>query len=299
MIDTSISHARDRAPTDGAAGLAVITGAGSRLGAAMARELTVRGQAVVGIDSHMDGLAEIHGICRPGLFHPFCADMADPAALRRITATAERDLGPVAILINNAALHQQDDFLAAEAEQVMRQIAVNLGGYVNAAAAVLPFMVERGRGRILNVSSLAGENPVPGSLAHSVSASACRSFNDALAAELAGRLPGVTVTEWIPAVPAAGPDRAEGLSPATAAAWGATLALDMSRDLHGTCFMGDRQILPARSLKRLIKDILLLHPAPRPRILSSGQAAASAPASRVADRKHEGHHGTEADDAAA
>lgn len=254
---------------DDTAGVVLVTGASAGLGAALAQELTARGRAVVGLGRSAEGLERTLSGCAPGLFHPRCADVADPAALRRIVADAERDLGPVTVLINNAAVYGRADFVSTPAEDTLGQVAINLGGYVNATAAVLPYMAGRGQGRIVNVGSLAGEGPVPGSLAYSVSKLACHGFDRALAIELAGRLPGITVSEWIPGILATGMGLADGLPPATAAVWGATLALDPAPELHGTRFLGDRQMLPARSFKRRIKDMLLLRRPLPARILSA------------------------------
>ena len=253
-----------------AVSVALVTGAGAGLGAALAQALTARGHAVLGIARGAAGLAETAGRCAPGLFHAQSADVTDAAALRRIVAEAERDIGPVAILINNAAVYHRADFISTPAEEITGQIAINLGGYINAAAAVLPAMADRGRGRIINVGSLAGEGPLPGSLAYTVSKLACRGFDAALVTELAGRLPGITVSEWIPGILATGMGRTDGIAPETAAAWGVTLALDRDPALHGARFLCDRQMLPARSFKRRIKDMLLLRPAPVPRLLGEG-----------------------------
>lgn len=247
--------------------VAIVTGAGAGLGAALAQALAARGHAVLGIARSAAGLAATAGRCPPGRFHAAPADVADAAALRRIVARAEREIGPVAILINNAAVYQRADFISTPAEEITGQIAINLGGYINAAAAVLPAMADRGRGRIVNVGSLAGDGPLPGSLAYTVSKLACRGFDAALVTELAGRLPGITVSEWIPGILATGMGRADGIAPETAAAWGVALALDSDPALHGARFLCNRQLLPTRSFKRRIKDRLLLRPAPLPRLL--------------------------------
>ncbi|MFN7050681.1 MAG: SDR family NAD(P)-dependent oxidoreductase, partial [Gemmobacter sp.] len=90
-----------------AVSVALVTGAGAGLGAALAQALTARGHAVLGIARGAAGLAETADRCAPGLFHAQSADVTDAAALRRIVAEAERDIGPVAILINNAAVYHR------------------------------------------------------------------------------------------------------------------------------------------------------------------------------------------------
>ena len=250
--------------------VAIVTGAGAGLGAAMSQALTARGHAVVGISRRATGLAQTKERCAAGLFHAHAADVSDAEALRQIVIKAERDIGPITILINNAAVYHRSDFVGVPAEEVTSQIAINLGGYINAAAAVLPVMAARGHGRIIHVGSFAGDSTLPGSLAYNVSKFACRGFDTALVAELALRLPGLIVSEWIPGILSTAMGRADGIDPDRVAAWGVTLALDTDPTLHGARFLRDQQMLPERSFKRRIKDMLLLRPAPRARILRNG-----------------------------
>jgi len=264
MTGTSQTAARD---------IAIVTGASAGLGAALAQALTARGVVVAGIGRDLERLNATRDKCMPGLFHAFSADVADPAAMRTIVASLERDVGAITILINNAVIYKRAEFATTNAEHALEHIDINLGGYVNTTAAVLPFMTERGRGRIINVGSFAGENPIPGSLAYSVSKLGCHGFNVALVVEMADRFPGIVVTEWIPGILATNIGREDGLDPATSAAWGATLALDSSPELHGTRFLCERQMVPARSFKRRIKDLVLMRPAPKPRVLMPTPAA--------------------------
>lgn len=249
-------------------GVVVVTGASTGLGRALARGFAARGLAVAGIARNVEGLRETGAaIADPDRFRAIRADVADPAALRAALAQVESDLGPVAVLMNNAVIYERGDFLSDPAERVLHHIAVNMGGMVNAAAAALPGMIMRGRGRIVNVGSFAGEAPVPGSLGLSVSKAGARAFSLALAAELSGRLPGITVSEWMPGVLATRSGDPAGIAPEIAARWGVCLALDPAPELHGAVFVRDRQMLPRKGWRGRVKDALLLRRPPRPRRL--------------------------------
>lgn len=248
--------------------VAVITGASEGLGRALARQMTARGVHVVGIARRPDVLAETAALCRPGLFTAWPGDVSDPALMRQAADRAEKDVGPVSILINNAIIYQRADFLTSPAEHACDHVQINCCGQINMASAVLPFMVARGRGRIINITSFAGETPLPGSLGYSVSKAATRAFTRALAAELALRLPQIVVTEWIPGVMHTRSGFHTGICADHAAAWGTELALDDRPELHGATFLRDRELLPPRSLRARVRDALLLKPVRRPRMLT-------------------------------
>ncbi|MGZ3217982.1 SDR family NAD(P)-dependent oxidoreductase [Paracoccus sp. T5] len=248
--------------------VAVITGASEGLGRALARQMTARGVHVVGIARRAEALAATAELCAPGLFTAWPGDVADPALMREIAARTEEDLGPVSILVNNAVIYERADFLNSLAEHACAHLQINCCGQINMTAAVLPFMVARGRGRIVNITSFAGETPLPGSLGYSVSKAATRAFTRALVAEVALRMPDIVVSEWIPGIMHTRSGYRDGICADHAAAWGAELALDDRPELHGTTFLRDRELLPHRSLRDRLKDALLLKPAPRPRMLA-------------------------------
>nr|WP_162623790.1 SDR family NAD(P)-dependent oxidoreductase [Paracoccus saliphilus] len=248
----------------------MITGASEGLGQALARQMTTRGVHVVGIARRAEALAATAQMCEPDLFTAWPGDVVDAALMREIAARTEKDVGPVSILVNNAIIYQRADFLTTPAEHACEHLQINCCGQINITAAVLPFMVARGRGRIINITSFAGETPLPGSLGYSVSKAATRAFSHALSVELTLRIPHVVVTEWIPGVMHTRSGNPDGICADRAAAWGTELALDNSPQLHGTTFLRNRELLPPRSLRTRLKDALLLKPAPRPRVLAQG-----------------------------
>lgn len=238
-------------------GLAVVTGAGGGLGRALALELAARGQRVAALGRGPKGIAETAALAPEGRITPVTADVSDPQALRaafaQITQTA-----PVTLLLNNAAIYPRRDFLDETPESFGETVAINLGGTVACIRLALDSMVETGFGRILNVSTFADIAPLPASSAYAVSKGAGRILTRALTADLGDRFPGIVITDWMPGMLATRMGIANGLDPATAARWGAALALWHDPSLNGAVFEMDREILPPRGLKGRIKDALLL-----------------------------------------
>jgi len=234
--------------------LAIVTGAGAGLGRALSVELCARGLIVAGIGRSAAGLTETADLAG-ARFHPVAADVADPAQVRdafaRIAAIAAPD-----ILINNAAVYPRRDILDETSETFMATIAINLGGTLNCTLAALDRFTATGRGRILNVATFADLAPIPASAAYAVSKGAARILTRALKADLADRFPRIVISDWMPGMLATGMGIPDGLDPAVAARWGATLALMDDPTLTGTTWEMDREIPPPRSLKRRLLDRL-------------------------------------------
>lgn len=243
-------------------GTALVTGAGSGLGRALAVALCAKGLNVAGMGRRAEALEETAALAG-ARFRAVPCDVADPSA---VAAAVDR-LGPVPLLINNAAVYPRRDFLDESAESFLHTVAVNLGGTVACTRAVLNGMVATGRGRIVNVSTFADVAPIPASSAYAVSKGAGRVLTKALVADLGDRFPGIVITDWMPGMLATGMGIPDGLDPAIAANWGAALALWDAPGLNGAVFEENREILPPRGLKRRVKDALLLRRAPRPRVI--------------------------------
>jgi NAD(P)-dependent dehydrogenase (short-subunit alcohol dehydrogenase family) len=242
-----------------------ITGAGSGLGRALARDLAARGQRVAAIGRDPAALAETAAPA-PGAILTVTADMADPAAVTAAFAAIAAH-GPVTRLINNAAIYPRRDFPDETAASFMATIATNLGGVVAATAAVLPGMIATGQGRILNVSTFADVAPLPASSAYAVGKGAARIFTRALIADLGDRFPGIVINDWMPGMLATKMGIPQGLAPEVAARWGAALVLMDDPGLTGTIWETDREIPPPRSLKRRLADKITGR-SPTPRRLS-------------------------------
>jgi NADP-dependent 3-hydroxy acid dehydrogenase YdfG len=252
-------------------GLAVVTGAGAGLGRALAVELAQRGIRVAGFAREESGLrktAELAG----SRFIAKLVNVGDDASVRRAFEELRREAGNITVLINNAAVYPRRDFLQETPASFMASMQVNLGGVVNCTHAALAGMTETGMGHIVNVGSFADLAPLPCSAAYSVSKGAGRIFARALVADLGDRFPDIVITTWMPGILATKMGLACGLDPAVAARWGADLALWHDRSLNGAVFERDREVLEPRSLKRRVKDRVLLRRPPKPRALGDRKA---------------------------
>ena len=237
-------------------GLALVTGAGSGLGRALAIELAGRGMPVAGLGRRADALAETARLAGPD-FHAFPCDIADFDALRAAFAKADA-IAPLTLLINNAALYPHRDFLDETPESFMATMQVNFGGTLAATRLALDRFVPTGFGRILNVATFADLHPLPTAAAYSTSKGAARTLTRALKADLADRFPDIVITDWMPGMLATTMGIPDGLPPEVSAKWGAELALWHDPALTGATFEQDREILPPQGLKSKLKDALLL-----------------------------------------
>lgn len=133
---------------------ALVTGAAQGIGRAAALRLA-RDGARVAVNARVadDRLAATVEACR-GV--PAPADLADSVAVRRMVAQVEADLGPVEVLVANAARMSMNPYLDADPAAWWEQLDVNLTGHLHVLEAVLPGMRRLGRGRIVIVSSYWG-----------------------------------------------------------------------------------------------------------------------------------------------
>ncbi|GAA4221479.1 NADP-dependent 3-hydroxy acid dehydrogenase YdfG [Sagittula marina] len=237
-------------------GIVVVTGAGSGLGRAMARQFCAAGFTVVGMGRQAETLAKTGaGLDR---FHPVVLDVSDGGAVTREFSRLRDGVGPVAVLVNNAAVYPRKDFLSETGDSFMQTVNTNLGGTVHCTRAALAGMVQTGRGRILNVATFADVAPLPTASAYAVSKGAARIFTRAVVADLGDRFPGIVMSDWMPGMLATKMGIADGLDPEVTAAWGVQLALSCDRSLTGSVFEMDHEVLEPRGLKSRLKDVILL-----------------------------------------
>jgi hypothetical protein len=137
--------------------------------------------------SRMDDLARVLRGAYPGLeVHVFECDLRDHASLDHLVNTlAQRGLVPD-LLVNNAGLGDYGDFAQADWGRIDSMLEVNIRALTRLCHAVAPAMMELGRGAILNVSSLAGEVPVPDFAVYAATKAYVTSFTEALRMELRG-----------------------------------------------------------------------------------------------------------------
>jgi short-subunit dehydrogenase len=161
----------------------LITGASRGIGAEVARRVHTEG-ARVGIlarsISELDRLAAELG----GRVAVAGADVTDGLRLTRAIHALEGELGPADVLVNNAGIGSYAAFVDEDPEAFERLMRVNYLGVVVATRAVLPGMVERGRGHVVNVASVAGVLGAPFETAYSASKFAVVGFSEALAGEV-------------------------------------------------------------------------------------------------------------------
>jgi NAD(P)-dependent dehydrogenase (short-subunit alcohol dehydrogenase family) len=166
--------------------VAVVTGGSSGLGREIARSLAAAGATVAVIARSRAGLLQTVALIDGEGGNAFAepADVGDRAAVVRSIGSVERKLGPVDLLVNNAGIAGPvAPFWEADPEEWWRTVEVNLRGTANCSAAVLPGMVERKRGRIVNVASNAGVYHWPYLSAYATSKAAVIKLTENLAVE--------------------------------------------------------------------------------------------------------------------
>ncbi len=153
--------------------VALVTGAGRGIGAELARALADEGFALGLMGRHRSRLEQVAAdLGVPSLV--ITADVTQPADVTRAVEAVMSALGPIDVLVNNAGLREQQSSLpwVADANDWWRVMKVNLRGVVLMTSAVLPAMIERGSGRVVDVGSGAGLRAEPRYSAYSVSKSA-------------------------------------------------------------------------------------------------------------------------------
>ena len=166
--------------------VAMVTGGGRGLGRAFALALAGVGAAVAIIARSPDELAETAALMEQAgrKFASYVADITDTDAITRIVATIENSLGPIDLLVNNAGvIGPLGPFVQSPVEDWWRTLDINLRGQALCAHRVLPGMMVRGRGRIINIASGGGATMFPYFSAYITSKTALIRFAECLAHE--------------------------------------------------------------------------------------------------------------------
>jgi len=143
---------------DSIKGTVLITGAGSGMGALAARRFGKRGLAVAALDVDDAGLEAVAAQSEHiAIWH---CDVTDADAVGRVVAEVQERLGPIATLYNAAAVMPLGKLADQDAATIKRIMDINYGGVVNVAKAVLPGMLERRDGVLVNFASMAGWMPI-------------------------------------------------------------------------------------------------------------------------------------------
>ncbi|WP_434444136.1 SDR family NAD(P)-dependent oxidoreductase [Lentzea sp. E54] len=174
----------------------LLTGATGGLGRLFAESLSDAGANLVLTGRDQAALDELAGaVSGPSL--ALVADVTDRSALVNAVERAEQEFGAVDVLINNAGIGGPAGPLwEVDEDHWWDTMEVNLRGTMRACQAALPGMVERGRGRVVNIVSSAGKHRWPNVSGYSVSKAAAIKLGENLAPELAGT--GVSVFSYHP-----------------------------------------------------------------------------------------------------
>ncbi|TDD76858.1 SDR family NAD(P)-dependent oxidoreductase [Actinomadura rubrisoli] len=176
---------------------ALVTGASSGIGESFARLLAGRGADLVIVARRadlLDGLArELVERYRVAV-EVVAADLTDPFQREEVERRLRAD--PVELLVNNAGYGAFGAFAELPLDDQLAEIELNVTTLVRLTHAALPGMVARGRGGVLNVASMAGFTPSPGSATYGATKAYVLSFSESLHSEVAAK--GVHVTALCP-----------------------------------------------------------------------------------------------------
>jgi short-subunit dehydrogenase len=194
LVTRAVRSRRDRL-----AGKVVLVTGGSRgLGQLLAREFGRRGCRLVICARDAEALDRARlNLERRGLevlARP--CDVAEPSEVARLMADIQARFGGLDVVVNNASIIQVGPLASLAMDDFHRAMDVNFWGTVNVTLAALPLLKAAGRGRIVNICSIASKLAAPHLLPYDCAKSAVLAFSEGLRAELAGQ--GVSVTAVIP-----------------------------------------------------------------------------------------------------
>lgn len=174
--------------------VALVTGAASGIGRALSLELARWGAHLILVDRNEVGLAEVARLIRPMGREVACigADLSTKEGINQAARRAIRQMGQVDILVNNAGIMPLGPVSAMSLSDWEALIDINVWAPVRMTNLLLPHMISRGHGHIVNVGSVAGLLPVPGMTAYALSKFAVVGYTEALRNEVSDE--GIDVT---------------------------------------------------------------------------------------------------------
>ena len=184
---------------------ALVTGASSGFGAVFARALRARGHHVILVARREDRLLSLQkDLGGPEGTTILVQDLAAPGGAARVLSEVQKRGLDVDLLVNNAGVGLTTPFLEQPLERLQGMIDLNVRAVVELTRGLLPPMVERRRGAIVNVSSIAAFQPVPYMGVYAATKAFILSFTEALSHEIRGSgvylqalCPGPTATEFL------------------------------------------------------------------------------------------------------
>jgi short-subunit dehydrogenase len=165
---------------------ALVTGASSGIGAGLAEALAAEG-ATVGICARRgDRLAEVVGRCMEHSpeSRMWAVDLADFDAVDQLSVDVLDAFGGVDLLVNNAGIPKRRHVTALNIDTITQVMHINYLSPMRLTMALLPQMLERGAGTIVNISSIAAQLSAPGEAAYDASKAALTAFSEAMAMDL-------------------------------------------------------------------------------------------------------------------
>ena len=182
-------------------GRVLITGASAGIGAELAREFARHGHRLTLVARRKDKLAALareldaeHHVDVKVIVQ----DLARPAGPAAVLQATQAEGEAIGILVNNAGVIDVGPFVGAPVDKLVGMVNLNVRALTELTGLLLPAMVERRFGRILNVASLAAFQPVPGMAVYAASKAYVLALSEALGEELKGS--GVTVSALCPGV---------------------------------------------------------------------------------------------------
>lgn len=162
----------------------IVTGASEGVGAATARLFANAGANLMLVARGKKKLEAIAEELRDKTrVEIFAMDVADEEACVNVFKKADFEFGQIDILVNNAGFHARGNVDMVSADDLGRMIDVNLRAPIMLTRVALPYLREAGGGAVVNVGSLAGRTPVPGSATYAASKAGLRAFTYAIAEE--------------------------------------------------------------------------------------------------------------------
>ena len=168
--------------------VSIVTGASRGIGRAIAEALSKEGSSVALVDIDTGPLEEASSKIKEEGKKAFAirTDVSDPEAVESMVSEVVQRFGSVDILVNNAGIILRGVFTALARKDWERVLSVNLGGTFNCCKAVVPRMIEKGGGKIVNISSIAGKiGDITASPAYGTSKGAINTLTKSLARQLA------------------------------------------------------------------------------------------------------------------
>ncbi|HEX2713144.1 MAG TPA: SDR family oxidoreductase [Candidatus Acidoferrales bacterium] len=244
-------------------GTVLITGASAGIGHELALEFGACAETLVLVARRLDRLEKLRAELlerHPGLkVVALAADLSDEHDIETLLGRVAKQAGPVDVLVNNAGLGDSALFDRADWARTRQILRTNILAVTQLSWALVPGMVKRGRGGVLNIGSGAGLAVMPNAVAYVGSKHFVAGFSEALRADLAGT--GVTVTQVCPGPVDSEFDQAAGIVGGMAGAppqFFRISAAQCAREALAGFERGDALVFPGRAYRFAMRALPLI-----------------------------------------